>query len=107
MKTSFQVGAVGVSIILYVKENGIIKDISAAMNKIIRLSDDNRVSHDYPASFLTDGSDGGLVYVTTSVNDLNHSGIWQVQVFLDLPGQPDLPTSTATFNVLPNLLNPI
>ena len=98
---SYQVGVIGVSIILYITEDGLAKDISAATQKIIRIEAPNGTSKDYPASFLTDGHEGGLVYATASANDLYMAGTWKVQALLIL-GSFDGPSAQAIFDVKDN-----
>lgn len=51
--------------------------------------------------FVTDGADGKIEYITIA-GDLNLTGIWRVQYFVDLP-TISTGTSMESFEVEPNL----
>jgi hypothetical protein len=101
---NFQVGAIGASIEVIITEDGLPFNIATATSKKIRLTGPDGVSKDYAANFLTDGSDGGLVY-TTLGDELYAPGYWQGQAIIIL-GSFDGPTAKFFFNVNDNLPTP-
>jgi hypothetical protein len=101
---TFQVGVIGATIELDITEDGIPKNISTATSKKIRLTGPDDVSKDYLASFLTDGTDGKLIY-TTLGDELNVAGYWQAQALL-IMGSFNGDTAVAAFTVKDNLPNP-
>lgn len=73
------VGDVGVDFQFTVKDqNGDIVDVSGFTNNIIFKKPDNTILN-VPASFITNGIDGGIHYKTLN-GDLNLAGMWRVQI---------------------------
>ena len=54
------------------------------------------------ATFITDGSDGGLQWATTLATDLAQAGVWQIQAVVHIPGGT-FSSTTGGFTVLANL----
>jgi len=80
-----------------------IVDVSSASTKdfIVRKPDGTRVV--WAASFVTNGTDGKLKYITNSANDFDQKGRYKIQVDLVIPGTYDGPTDIAAFYVEENL----
>lgn len=80
-----QRGAVGVNIQLTIRdENDAIKDISTATTKEIILEKPNGSTVTKTASFVTNGGDGKIHYVTLA-NDLDQASLWKVQAHIVTP----------------------
>ena len=100
-----QVGDVGVSLIVSILDpDDVIVDLQAATTKIIRLGFPDSTSKDFAASFLTDGSDGKLVYKTLD-GDITKAGCHQVQGIVTIGGETRSSTVSA-FNALENIPTP-
>lgn len=97
-----QENAIGVVFKLTVKEDGVIVDINSATTKQMIFTKADGVVLTKTASFLTDGTDGVLKYVSIA-GDLTPAGDWQVQGRLVLPAGFDGKTSIVEFSVLGNL----
>jgi hypothetical protein len=85
MSAEVHVGDIGTVFEITVKdEDGVVVDISAATTKqfIFAKPGGTKVSKD--ASFVVNGTDGKLKYVTAS-GDLDESGDWQLQVYVVMP----------------------
>ena len=78
-----QVRDAGTQILLKVREGGRRLDLSGASVKRLVLTkpDGNEVVRE--AAFLTDGTDGGLVY-TTAPGEMDQPGLWTLQAELTL-----------------------
>jgi len=85
-----------------VKENGAIFNASAAIGKTMKLLKPSGAVLERPAEFATDGSDGVLQY-TTVADDLDESGPWTGQVFLDFAANARWHTEPWNFTVGDNL----
>jgi len=87
---------------VYTDTNGTILDISYAtiIQIIFEKPDGTLITQD--ASFLTDGTDGILVYTSVS-GDLNQVGKWKIQARLSDGGANDTKTDIVRFNVHENL----
>jgi hypothetical protein len=84
MKNYIHVGDIGTPLGGYIKDKGIIVDVSNATEKIIRLQPPNGQTVAHPAAFVTNGLDGGIQY--TSLEDTLHTeGVWLLQGFVKLP----------------------
>lgn len=82
-----QEGALGVPISVTIKNpDGTARNISDATVKdfIFRRPDGVKVTK--TASFLNDGSDGKLYYLTAAANDLSPPGPWYLQASIVQPG---------------------
>ena len=95
----FDIGSV---IRVTVKEKGAIFDASAAIGKTMKLKKPSGAVLERPAEFQTDGSDG-IVFYTTVENDLDESGPWTGQVFLDFAANAKWHTDLWNFTVGENL----
>ena len=101
-----QVGDIGVAIVVQVvsvDETPI--DLRAATVKIIRIGYPDGTSEDFAAEFLTDGSDGKLVYTTVD-GDIAEAGEHQVQGIVTLNGTIRSSTVSA-FQALENIPAPV
>jgi len=95
-------GAIGLIFKFTVIEDGATVNISTATIKNFvfrRPVSDTDLS--VPASFFTDGKDGILQYVTVS-GDLNETGLWTAQAYLEMGGFKGF-TDTTSFIVESNL----
>ena len=95
----FDVGSV---IRVTVKENGAIFNASGAIIKTMKLRKPSGAVAEHPAEFQTDGSNGVVQY-TTVLNDLDESGPWSGQVFLDFAEGAKWHTELFNFTVGSNL----
>lgn len=101
MPGEIRVGDVGTVFEFTVKEEGVVKDVSAASVKnIIFLRPDGSVLI-RPLSFTTNGADGKVRYMTVA-GDLSEAGDWHAQGQLTLPGGSWKTTQTP-FHVHPNI----
>jgi hypothetical protein len=86
MNSNPQKGAVGVNIMLTVSDqSGAILDLSVASSKKIVFERPNNTTFEKTALFATDGTDG-KIYYTTTADDLDQSGLWQLQASVVLGG---------------------
>ena len=78
-----RLGDAGTSVVVVVREGGRHLDLSGATTKRIVFTrpDGNEVPRE--AGFLTDGRDGGLVYVTVP-GEVDQPGLWTLQAELVL-----------------------
>lgn len=76
-------GDVGTKIGGYIKEDGVIVDIQTANPKQIKFTKPSGASVTKSGVFITDGTDGGLMYVTEA-NFLDELGDWQFQCYATL-----------------------
>ena len=79
------VGDVGTSIQLIVTENGVPVNVSTATLLQITFSKPDASIVVKTASFVTDGTDGNIKYVTVA-GDLDQSGTWSLQADVTMPG---------------------
>lgn len=95
----------GDPIVVTVKdENDAIVDISTAVLKYLYFLDPDGVSRKKTPIFVTDGSDGKLLYIT-EVDFINIAGTWLVQAQVVLPSKGKK-TSKYSFEVFPNIEEP-
>lgn len=66
------------------KDNGVIADVSSATVKQIKLQDEDGVTITRTANFYSDGTDG-IVQYTTIDGDLDSTGMWKIQVYIEMP----------------------
>ena len=103
---SCQQGDVGVSIIVSVTDQaGDPVNLASASNKTIRLGYPDGTSADFAAAFVTDGSDGQLVYATQD-GDLSQVGEYDVQAIYVLAGVTKS-TEVDTLQVRENIPKPV
>ena len=95
-------GTIGLAIELGLRERYDVLNVSSAspINIIIEKPDHSKTT--YPASFLTDGKDGVVRYVTTTVNDLDQEGTYSIQAYMEMSGFKGYST-VSTFEVHANL----
>jgi len=86
MTCPIQLGAIGTSLEVTVVDcDGAVIPLNSATIKTIHLKGpDGAVLVSKTAELVTDGSDGKMHYVTLA-NDLNASGKWKIQGFVELP----------------------
>lgn len=83
ISTFIHKGDVGTIFRLIVRdENDLIIDLDSAAIKYIYFQKPTGVKVQKPASFLTDGSDGILQYITQS-GDIDMPGLWFVQGYVE------------------------
>lgn len=88
----------GHSIIVYVERSGVPVNISSA--SVIRLTFQrpNDTTFTVSPTFLTDGTDGGIIYRIPDESFLSQLGVWKIQLYLE---QNNVYTSNlGTFRVL-------
>lgn len=80
-----QVHDSGTQIVLKVREGGRRLDLTAAttLRLVLTKPDGNELARD--AVFLTDGTDGALLYVT-GPGEIDQAGLWHVQADLAVGG---------------------
>jgi len=103
---SCQQGDVGVSLIVAVVDpNGDPIDLHTATSLKIRIGAPDNTSKDAVAGFLTDGSDGQIVYATQA-GDLAQAGEYEIQGIITMGGVTKS-TAVSTLQVLGNIVNPV
>ena len=94
---------IGTSVRIQVQEDGVDVDISAATTLQIKLKKPSGILDTHIASFVTDGTDALMHYITAS-GDLDEAGTWRIQGFIIFPSSSgEFNTDTASFKVLNNL----
>jgi hypothetical protein len=101
-KDHIQVGAKNLAIKLQVKEGNSVLNISSASvkNMIIEKPDDTIVSGS--TAFFTDGTDGIIVYYTSSSSILDQAGDYNAQAYIEMTGFTGY-TTPVVFSVYENL----
>lgn len=94
-------GDVGTSLQVTVKDGNDVLDVSAASTKQILLLKPGGDLLTKTASFVTDGTDGVIKYVTIS-GDLDELGMWKIQVYVVI-GSSEWHSDVGTFKVFPNI----
>ncbi len=79
-------GDLGAEIVCTVYERGAVLPITGATNLRIYFERPDKTYFYKTGAFKTDGSDGKIKYVTTSVDDLDVAGQWHVQGYFTLSG---------------------
>ena len=92
---------VGTSIRVRLQEDGVNVDISTATTTLIFLKKPSGTTTQYTATFVTDGSDGLMHYISVS-GDIDEVGTWRGQGFVILP-QGEFFTERQSFKVNSNL----
>jgi hypothetical protein len=95
------VNDVGTQFRLTIKDDGEIVDISSVTEKIIHFRKPNGTCVEKEASFLTDGTDGILTYLSQD-GDLDMAGKWKIQAFVDF-GSTEFYSNIDSFKVYRNL----
>lgn len=101
MASQVHVGDIGTQLILTVKDDGAVVDISSASSLVIIIRKPDGVSYEKSGTLLNDGTDGQMYY--TSVDgDFNTAGNYKLQAKVVLSGATYY-SSTASFKVYCNL----
>jgi hypothetical protein len=101
--TTIQQGQVGLAIeIAFVSAAGAVVDISSATAKLIRLEFSTALAVQFVASFVTDGTDGLITYLTVSSAELGFAGTTKIQGEITLPNGA-LRTAIGKFTIHRNL----
>lgn len=94
-------GDIGTSFRITVKDGGEIVDLSTTTVKQIIFRKPDRSTLTKNASFVTDGTDGLIEYISV-LNDLDTIGLWSIQVYLENP-DGNWSSDIGTFRVHSNL----
>lgn len=90
------VGDIGVAIRFLVRnDDGTVKDISAATAQTLKLLAPDGTTQTFVSSFVTDGTDGLVEYVTVLATDLHVDGKWYAQPQITTPTQTFKPEAAA------------
>lgn len=82
----FHIADIGATRILTVKENGAALDISAATSLSVKVERPDGTSFTKTPTFVTDGSNGKVQWLTTLAGDLSLEGVYHDQVSFTLSG---------------------
>lgn len=82
-------------------ENDAVVDVSTAITKNLIFKKPDGTIETRAASFVTDGTDGQIKYITVS-GDLDTHGAWSLQAFVDF-GSTEWYSDISKFKVYPNL----
>ncbi len=96
-----QLGDIGTSIRIRVQEDNANVDVSLATSMQIFLKKPGGTTLVKIASFVTDGVDGLIHYISVS-GDIDEIGTWKTQGFVEL-SQGDFFTEVASFKVNRNI----
>ena len=100
---NLQENALNLRLTMTIKENGVVKDVSGASTQQFIFYKPNQSSQTVTSSFDTTGTDGKIVY-TTSSGFLTPAGIWEVQARIILSSSSyDGRTNVVSFVVDANL----
>jgi hypothetical protein len=99
---SVQKNVIGMPIKATVKEDGVAVNLTSATVKKIFLGAPSGQVKEKTAEFFTTGADGILKYVTIA-DDLDESGVWSIQAYVELASGFKGPTSIGKFSVGKNL----
>ena len=91
-------------IVIFKTPSGSIIDISTATTKSITFRKPSGSPMTKTASFVTDGHDGQIHWMTTSSTDLSEKGAWILQGKVVLSGGATYRTSLNFFQVAENLV---
>jgi hypothetical protein len=76
--SKIHVNDIGTDFRVTIVDNNTAVDISSATSKTITFQKPNGVSVEKTATFVTDGSDGKIRYITVD-GDLDDGGTWKIQ----------------------------
>jgi BppU N-terminal domain len=102
MAKQLRVDQVGATLRIRITENGAPVDISNATVHTIRLKKPSGEVIERTVSFVTNGQDGNVEYVTAD-GDIDESGPWQGQVHIEVGSAQAWSTDFFSFNVAENL----
>ena len=98
---SLQIGSIGFSFNIQVISNFIPMDVSGAITKKIYFQKPDGTKINHNLSFLSDGKDGKMLYITQS-GDIDQAGKWQMQANI-VTSSSNWWTSIEIFNVQSNI----
>ena len=101
MASEIHVGDVGTQLIMTVKDDGVVVDISSASSLSVIIKKPDGVNYTKAGTFLNDGTDGKMYYTSVS-GDFNAAGNYKIQGIVTLSGGTFY-TSISTFKVFCNL----
>lgn len=102
MTAEIHKGDIGTKFLLTIEDNGVAIDISASTVKTIIFRRPDGVVRAKTAQFNTDGTDGKIYWTTTAVTDLDVTGDWHIQGYIEI-GTGKWHTSVEDFTVEDNL----
>lgn len=102
MAKQFRVGQVGASILIHVREDSAVVDISGATVKTLRLRKPSGVVIERATTFVTDGRDGDVIYVSVAA-DFDEVGPWVGQVRMEFGSTQKWASDLFSFAVAENL----
>ncbi len=82
--------------------NGAIVDLSDASDLLLLYQKPDRSIGSWEASFYDDGTDGVIQYVTSTANDLDQAGVWNLQGKVTISGALHR-SDVVDFRVYPNI----
>ena len=97
-----QYNNIGVAFKATIKEDGVAVDVSAASTKQLKFKRPDGSSFTKTATFVTDGTDGKIQYVTVD-GDLNMAGAWTQQGYVAGVGGFTGHSTKRSFNVDSNI----
>lgn len=101
VRNNIQVGAIGLAIHYEVREGYNVLNVSSASAITVYIERPDHTLVTSSGSFLTDGTDGIIVYNTTGT-DISQDGDYKTQLYFEIPTFKGRTTVT-TFHVYPNL----
>ena len=101
MASEIHVGDVGTQLIMTVKDDGVVVDISNASSLSVIIKKPDGVNYTKTGTLLNDGADGKMYYTSVS-GDFNAAGNYKIQGIVTLSGGTFY-TSISTFKVFCNL----
>lgn len=85
MASKIHVGDIGTQLVMTVKDDDVVVDISSATDLEIFIKKPNGISYEKTGVFYTDGTDGKMYY-TSVTGDFNAAGNYKLQGRVSLPG---------------------
>lgn len=79
-------GDVGTTFEVTLKEDSTVVDISSASLRQIKFGKPGDITVTQTGELVGDGSDGKIKFVTTSVDDLDITGEWSIQAYVEIGG---------------------
>ena len=101
MASEIHVGDIGTQLIMTVKDDGAVVDISSASSLSVILKKPDGETYTKSGTLYTDGTDGKMYYTSVS-GDFNAAGSYKIQGIVTLSGGTFY-TSISTFKVFCNL----
>lgn len=101
MASEIHVGDIGTVLLVTIKDDGVVVDLSTATTLVLSLKKPNGISYDKTPLLYTDGADGIIKY--TSVDgDFDQAGAYKLQATVTLSGGV-YHSSISDFKVYKNL----